>query len=535
MSEQQRIILALALSFGILFAWQTFFAPPVPVQDQVAAIADVKPADALNPVDPIPADPTPSVQQVLSREMKRIPLENGVMRTEIADGFPSLRMVELRDFSEETGKDPVQRSPVSLVSQGKNGPEQAVVHVSINGTEQAYVAETRPLGDHQIVLRAASGDGVWSSDIRVGLRGNDYAVTYDVVTTNRGAVPLALRVDVDLALGLSQKKRSFFAPPVDASAALCRMGDEFVREDAEGLEEVIEKSGSKGWAGIDRQYFVIAAIGAKEGQKSCTVKREGPIVAVRYGVASGTIAPGESSSEHFVVYLGPKRSGDLERVDSSLVEAIDYTIMGLPLAFLAKPMLWALSLFHAWTGSWGLAIVLLTFAVKALLFPITYKSVVSMRRMQLLKPKIEALRERFKDDRMKQQEEQMKLFRETGVDPLGGCLPMLLQMPVWFALYRTLWSAVDLYQQPFLWLKDLTAAEPFPIMALLLGIVTFVQQKMTPTGVDSQQAKIMLYVMPIMLTFFMIYLPSGLVLYILANSILTIIQQLVINRREVRI
>ncbi|MBC7793061.1 MAG: membrane protein insertase YidC, partial [Clostridia bacterium] len=130
-------------------------------------------------------------------------------------------------------------------------------------------------------------------------------------------------------------------------------------------------------------------------------------------------------------------------------------------------------------------------------------------------------------------QEQMKLFREKGVNPIGGCLPMLAQMPVWFALYRMLWSSVDLYHQPFLWIRDLTHAEVFPIMAILVGGLTFVQQKTTPTQMDSQQMKMMMYVMPVMFSVFLIALPSGLVLYILVNSILTIVQQLAINRRTI--
>ena len=152
-----------------------------------------------------------------------------------------------------------------------------------------------------------------------------------------------------------------------------------------------------------------------------------------------------------------------------------------------------------------------------------------MRRMQLIRPEIDGIKKRYPGDKERQQTEQIKLFKEKGVNPLGGCLPMLLQMPIWFALYRMLWTSVDLYQQPFLWIADLTTKEHFPFLALALGLVTIVQQKITPTATDNQQAKIMMFVMPIMLTVFMIALPSGLVLYIFVNSILTIAQQLIIN------
>ena len=156
-----------------------------------------------------------------------------------------------------------------------------------------------------------------------------------------------------------------------------------------------------------------------------------------------------------------------------------------------------------------------------------------MRKMALLQPEIKKMQAKYEGDKERQQIEQMKLFKDKGVNPFGGCLPMLMQMPVWVALYRALWSSVDLYQQSFLWLIDLTAKEPFPLLALSIGALTFLQQRITPMTTDSQQAKMMMYLMPVMLTVFMLALPSGLVLYILFNSVLTIGQQMVINRRQI--
>jgi YidC/Oxa1 family membrane protein insertase len=221
----------------------------------------------------------------------------------------------------------------------------------------------------------------------------------------------------------------------------------------------------------------------------------------------------------------------MEAISPDLLAVVDYSIMGIPLGFIARPMIFLLDLFHGWVGSWGVAIMLLTLTVKLLLFPVTYKSMVSMRKMQMLKPELDKIKERHPNDREKQQMAQLKLYKDSGVNPLGGCLPMLLQMPVWFALYRALWTAVDLYQEPFLWLPDLTAKEPgIPLLALGLGVVFFGQQLLTPMSADTQQMKMMKWVMPIMFTFFMLALPSGLVLYIFVNTVLSIFQQLAINR-----
>ena len=193
-------------------------------------------------------------------------------------------------------------------------------------------------------------------------------------------------------------------------------------------------------------------------------------------------------------------------------------------------MVFLLNHFFALTHSWGAAIALLTLVVKALLFPVTYKSIISMRRMQAIKPELDKLRQTWAHDPERQNQEQLKMLRAHNANPLGGCLPAVLQMPVWLALYNMLRSAVDLYQQPFLWLKDLTLPEPFPFLALTIGALTLIQQKMTPVATEGAQAKIIMYALPVLFTFFMFALPSGLVVYILVNSVLTIAQQLAINR-----
>jgi YidC/Oxa1 family membrane protein insertase len=268
-------------------------------------------------------------------------------------------------------------------------------------------------------------------------------------------------------------------------------------------------------------------------EASCKLSPLEKGIRIDYKLGAGDLAGGATQEQAFDLYLGPKRHKELETVAPVLVGVIDYNIWGIPLGFLARPMVYILNVFHSWTASWGLAIIFLTILVKTLLFPVTYKSVVSMRRMQLLKPELDKLKEKFGDDKERMQMEQVKLFKEKGVNPLGGCLPMLLQMPVWLSLYRTLWTSVDLYQQKFLWLDNLTAKEHFPFLAIAFGLLTMVQQRLQPTSMDNQQAKMMMYVMPVVFTFFMISLPSGLVLYIVVNSILTLIQQLVINRRQV--
>ncbi|MEZ4270632.1 MAG: YidC/Oxa1 family insertase periplasmic-domain containing protein [Myxococcota bacterium] len=280
----------------------------------------------------------------------------------------------------------------------------------------------------------------------------------------------------------------------------------------------------------DRQYFVIASL--VEKQAICRVEGDESKIVVTHTFPQEKLAAGGVWTRHIQLFAGPKRDQAIDAVSPILEDLIDYTIMGIPLGFLARPMIYLLNVFHTWTTSWGLAIMLLTLLVKGLLLPVSYKAAVSMRRMQLLKPELDKIKTRWADDAQRQQMEQIKVFRETGVNPFGGCLVMFLQMPVWFALYRALWTAVDLYQQPFLWLTDLTTKEPgFPVLAVMLGGMTYLQQWLTPMTADNQQAKVMRWVMPGMFVFIMVGLPSGLVLYIFVNSVLTMVQQMFINKR----
>jgi len=238
----------------------------------------------------------------------------------------------------------------------------------------------------------------------------------------------------------------------------------------------------------------------------------------------------QRSMRRFTLFSGPKDSQYLEDSGHELQASLDFGWFTL----LAEPMLHLLRWFFEVLGHWALAIVALTVVVKTALLPLTQKSFVSMQKMQQLRPKLDALKEEYGERKEEFAKAQMALFKREGVNPLGGCLPMLLQMPIWFALYRTIYSSVDLFNAPLGgWIQDLSAPDPFYVMPVLLGIIFFVQQLFTPTaaGMDPAQAKMMKYGMPLMMSVFMVALPSGLVLYILVNSILTVFQNLYIKRQ----
>ncbi len=230
----------------------------------------------------------------------------------------------------------------------------------------------------------------------------------------------------------------------------------------------------------------------------------------------------------FEFYLGPKDIDRLEEAEAGLENSIDFWIVGI----LAKPMLYLLRWFHSLIPHWAFAIIMLTILVKLALLYWTQKSFSQMQRMAKLKPMMDQLKEKYGKDKERLNTEMMSLYKREKVNPLGGCLPMLLQMPIWIALYRTIYSSVELYQAPLGgWITDLSAPDPYFVMPVILGGAMFFQQKLTPSTMDSAQAKMMLYMMPIMFTVFMLFLPSGLNLYILVNTFLTMAQQFYLRKK----
>lgn len=546
LTEQQRVVTAVVACMAILFVWQFFFSPPPPQEEPVAqrGAEDIPvKGEAIEPNDPKPLPAAePSAAEPAKYEEKVLPVVNDLYRAQISTSDAAFTKLELAQYEEavwvrdgkEVKQDRSREQPVSLVTAEADGaPRQARLRLDTGGKPLSIPFVEQPSQAAGRIDLAGNTDGL---QVVAELTPDpaSYQIAYEVRVTNQGSAPRTVSPMITFGLEQFGGEGSMFAPAPDQVHGLCVVGGSVERKAVNDVDEgeAYASPEGAGWAGIDRQYFLVALLPDVEGKNRCKIEAQGKTLSLDYYLPAGDIAPGQTAVRKFRIYAGPKRDSEMVRVSPLLKEAINYSLWGIPLGFLARPMVFLMNLFHGWTGSWGVAIMCLTFLVKLLLFPVTYRSVMSMRKMQLLKPELDKLKKQYENDKERQQLEQMKLFRERGVNPIGGCLPMLLQMPVWFALYRMLWSSVDLYHQPFLWISDLTHAETFPIMAICVGALTFVQQKTTPTTMDSQQMKMMMYVMPVMFSVFLIALPSGLVLYILVNSILTILQQLAINRRQ---
>lgn len=264
----------------------------------------------------------------------------------------------------------------------------------------------------------------------------------------------------------------------------------------------------------------------------------GAIYRARLAWSPKELGPGEEVSYRATHFVGPKERDVLAAAGAGQHRMSELIRLGT-FAPIARGLVWFLVRCYHVVGSWGAAIILLTLTVRLVLFPLQWKAIKSGGKMRLLKPEIDELNARYADDPLQKQQATMELWKKHDVNPLGGCLPMVAQMPVWFALYATLQTAAELYHTPFLWLKDLSAPDtirlsgheiPF-VLPALLGITTFVQQKIMPaSGMDPAQQRMMTFMMPAIFTAMMLFLPSGLGVYMLTNSILAIIQQLASER-----
>lgn len=299
------------------------------------------------------------------------------------------------------------------------------------------------------------------------------------------------------------------------------------------IEKLVEpepREGKVSWLGLANGYFaaVLLPSEASNGRGTFVPRTIDGAVAhgASYAVAAD-LAPGAAHTEVFQLYAGPKSMTGLSEIREDLSELVRLGFFG----FFAKLLLIALTFFHGLLGNWGWAIIALTVVVKAIFYPLTQMSFKSSQAMQDVQPQLAKIREQYQDKPEELNRRTMELFKENGVNPFGGCLPMLVQMPVWFALYSALLSSVDLYHTEFYFLKDLSVADPYMVLPITVVTLMMVQQQFVPTGnMDPMQAKMMKY-MPIVFGFFFFAFPSGLVLYIFVNTLLTILQQWLIKRQ----
>ncbi len=350
----------------------------------------------------------------------------------------------------------------------------------------------------------------------------EYAVKNDAAASWSGASYVQIRRrQVDISRSMTDVDTYSTRGPVIYD------GEKYDKLDAEDLiEEPVELVASGGWIAAIQHHFLLAAVPPVEAPASYKVTARGDRYTLSALGAVATVAPGEKGVFVETLFVGPKIQEQLKETADGLVLSVDYGW----LTIISQPLFWVLERLHDLTGNWGWAIILLTILIKIVFYKLSETSGKSMAKMRKLQPRMKALQERFGDDRQALSQAMMELYKREKVNPASGCLPILVQMPVFLALYWVLLESVELRQAPFmLWINDLSSKDPYFILPLLMGVTMFIQQKLNPAPPDPVQAKVMM-ALPIVFTVFFAFFPAGLVLYWFVNNLLSIAQQWRINR-----
>ena len=293
-------------------------------------------------------------------------------------------------------------------------------------------------------------------------------------------------------------------------------------------DEPLSRDVKDGWAAMIQHYFVAAWVPpGNETDRYYTRALKGERYVMGLIGQTLQVAPGSEGSAQAQLYVGPKLQHAMKEVAPGLELTVDYGV----LTILAQPIFWLLENIHSLVGNWGWSIIFLTMLIKLAFFKLSETSYKSMANMRKLAPRLKALKERYGDDKQKLNQAMMDMYKKEKVNPLGGCLPVLVQIPVFISLYWVLLESVEMRQAPFmLWIQNLSAPDPYFILPLIMGVTMLIQQKLNPAPMDPMQAKVMM-ILPIVFTVFFAFFPSGLVLYWVVNNTLSIAQQYVITKR----
>ncbi|SDO33878.1 membrane protein insertase YidC [Vreelandella arcis] len=367
---------------------------------------------------------------------------------------------------------------------------------------------------------------------RLTFERGDYAVKVNYYLANNTGEPVSARFIGQLARDNSPDPSSGVSMGMNSylGAAYSTPEENYEKIDFDDIQSggFNNKEAQGGWIAIIQHYFVSAWAPPQDQQNLyyvSTDSRDRNVVA--FAGPTRDMAAEEEATLSATLYMGPKIQDHLEEVAPNLRLTVDYGWLW----FLANPLFWLLDKIHDIVGNWGWSIVLLTVLVKTVLFPLSAKAYKSMARMRKLGPEMQRLKEMYGDDRQKMSQEMMKFYQKEKINPLGGCLPILVQMPVFIALYWMLLESVELRHAPFIfWIQDLSVKDPYFILPILMGVSMFVQQQLNPTPPDPMQAKIM-KMLPIIFTFFFLWFPAGLVIYWVVNNIISVAQQYFITRK----
>jgi|TARA_B100000809_G_scaffold251927_1_gene286018 YidC/Oxa1 family membrane protein insertase len=537
---ENRLLLAFVLSLAVFIGWGYFLAQiqgPLPVKEPGmeefpedaqalapksralgSAPSGLPKSESFQPTTPmpVPIDPFPG-EEVL------IQVSTGKTHFVISNRGGVIKQLQLPRFYDDDGNiidlinNPDHLTPALALQ--ANDPEVTAILQNAHyepSTTSIVLSEFNPEGRLTLTLNHSSGLQVTRTYV---FHFNDYMVEMDTQISAPSMASRNLQYQVLLGPGMGGKISSQ-TDYIVFSGATVFANNERIENPPEDINNTSYFKGDLQWVAFQNKYFGSALI-PQQGTKSGLVFKEEDEVFVGLKFESVQSA----ASAQILFYGGTKELEILEDKGHHLVRMIDYGWFGNKFAFLVKPLLKVLAFFYNLTGNYGWSIIFMTFCIKILFFPLTHKSFKSMKGMQKVQPYVKIIQERNKDNRQKMNEEMMELYKKHKVNPIGGCLPMLLQIPVFIALYHALFFSIELRGAPFMgWVTDLSVADPYYVFPVLMGATMFLQQKMTPSMGDPMQQKIMMF-LPIVFTFLFLTFPAGLVIYWTVNNILTISQQ----------
>lgn len=539
---ERRAIVAALLMAGLLILYQSFFAhtPEAPPPAQKAEAPAAKPSvpSASGPVTPSPAAATPVAVPVAAVPLKTVQVTAPLYKAQVSSHGGDLAAWDLDYRGIKPMIVPGLLGPRGITVE-RAGQPPLVVDFTVAGEA---LDVSKMAGRGEITFVGEDGFGLRITET-LRFRANDYDVERTVRVENRGRAPQEATIVIMWSAPVAWPKDVTQKFQGQHPTRVVRSANGSVRH--EDLAKIVDLVDDGQWIGLESEWYLFALVAQTPGFRLAEGKA-GETVQAGLRAALPTLQPGQAWDGRILGYIGPKEYYRLKALGVGLEKSIYFggfplpqAYGGLPMEWIAVPILWLLGWFYHYTHNYGVAIILLTILTKVVFFPLTLKSMRSMKAMQALQPQINALRSKYKSDPQRIQRETMELYREHRVNPLGGCLPMIVQIPVFYALYVALSVSVEMQNAPFicfghlfgmhLWICDLAAQDPTYILPILMGVSMFVQQKMTPTMGDPRQAKMML-LMPVVFTFMFLNLPSGLVLYWTLSNVLQIAQQLYMER-----
>ncbi len=569
MDNEKRVLLAIILSIAVLFLYQSFLAPPAPQKPPEKGPAEYQPPQEM----PKPAITPKAAQRKLSitsmpqtpeavsdTTPKQVTVKTQMFSAVFSSREAALQSFRLHNYKEKLASPAIIRFVNKLISADSSDEStdneqmfKELVHIqqpqplpllasflNTNGNPAAHTSwhtdkdqllleDTRPEGTLTFTRTDPQGLTLQKEFV---FNDGEYKIDFNFTVSNASETQLEGNPFIEWTAPYpAGNGGGFFSMNTqNISRFAYFIKNKVKKKELQKIEKNITLEGDILWTAIEQKYFTSAII--SNGQKPVQVllgKAGEQTFAYQLVYPFVSLQPGEQKTYSLSLYLGPRDIDILKAQGARLEKTIDFGVFDV----LAKPLLLTVKFFYSFLGNYGLAIILLTIIIKILFWPLSHKSMQSMKDMQKIQPELAKLKEKYKNNKEEFARQQMAMYKKYKVNPLGGCLPMLLQIPVFIALYRALMDSIELRHANFIsfWINDLSAKDPTYIAPIIMGLSMLLQQKMTPSTADPAQAKMMMF-MPIIFTVMFLNFPSGLVIYWLVNNVLSIAQQLYINKKS---